>query len=160
MEKRLSYRALRGIKWLIVVGVFALLIVAVTRIVLHQLRPVQMVSLGGSVFRAEIVDEPETRARGLSGRTTLGADEAMLFVFEADGSLPIWMKGMKFPIDIVWLDQDRRIVHIERHVQPDAEPYHTYESPAPARYVLEVAAGQADVSIGAVATFDVASEGL
>ena len=48
---------------------------------------------------------------------------------------------MKMPIDIVWLDRDKKVVHIEENVQPDAEPYEVYQPPVPARYVLEMAAG-------------------
>ena len=51
------------------------------------------------------------------------------------------MKGMKIPIDIVWLDRDMRVVHIEVNAQPDAEPYKTYKPPVSARYVLELVSG-------------------
>lgn len=147
-------------KWLIVCGVLAMIGFAITKVIMHELRPRQMVSLGGTVFRADVADTPTARERGLAGRSSIGRDEAMLFVFDQDGAWPIWMKGMRFPIDIIWLDKDQKVVHVERNVYPDAEPHDSYYSPVPARYVLEVGAGQHNISVGSVARFDIAEEGL
>lgn len=119
-----------------------------------------MVSLGGTVFRADVANTEASRQKGLGGRVSIGRDEAMLFAFDYDASWPIWMKGMKFPIDIIWLDKNRKVVHVEKDVHPDAEPHDTYYSPVPARYVLEVGAGHHNITVGSVARFDIAEEGL
>ena len=66
----------------------------------------------------------------------------MLFVFDHDDRYRFWMKDMKFPIDIIWLDRRDRIVTIHENVSPcPADPCPVYTPPANARYVLEVSAG-------------------
>jgi uncharacterized membrane protein (UPF0127 family) len=65
----------------------------------------------------------------------------MWFIFPEDKVWKIWMKDMKMPIDIVWLDRDKKVVHIEENVEPDTEPHDVYQPPVPARYVLEMSAG-------------------
>ena len=76
-----------------------------------------------------------------SGRQELGKSEGMLFVAEKDGDIPIWMKDMRIPIDIIWLDAKKKVVHVKRDVWPDNEPHEVYHTPVPARYVLELPAG-------------------
>ncbi|MEX0932157.1 MAG: DUF192 domain-containing protein [Candidatus Saccharimonadales bacterium] len=88
----------------------------------------------------EVVDTFEERGRGLSGRSSLPRPHGMLFVFEEYGLHPFWMKEMLFPLDIAWLN-DSEVVHIEHSVSPDTFP-RSFSSSAPAKYVLEVNAGQ------------------
>lgn len=160
MEENVSRSAhylRRAIQWLIIIGVIALLSVGVFNIIQQQLRPKQMVAIGNASVQAEVVDTPEARAKGLSGRSSISSEEGMLFVFGEDKEWAIWMKEMKFPIDIVWLDSDKKVVHFAENIQPDAEPYVEYKPPLPTRYVLELQAGkvkQADIRIGAQANFD------
>ena len=142
------------INWIIVGVVFLMAASAIIVNAKHQMRPQQIIRLGGTVFQVDVADTQRARERGLSGREELRDNQAMLFVFEEDGPLPIWMKGMKFPIDIIWLDRGHQVVHIERNVQPDAVPYNVYQSPVPARYVLEVAAGSRGVIVGSQANFE------
>ena len=66
-----------------------------------------LVSIGSRTFRAEVADNVFTRARGLSGRATLAADEAMLFIFPLPWRYSFWMKGMRFPLDIIWIRKGR-----------------------------------------------------
>ncbi len=88
----------------------------------------------------ELVDTIETRALGLSFREGLSASSGMLFIFEDTEEHGFWMKDMRFPIDIAWLDEDFCIIHIEQNLAPSTYPT-VYEPNAPARYVLEVSAG-------------------
>ena len=56
---------------------------------------------------------------------------------------------MQFSIDIIWMDKFRQVVHVERGLQPDKPPHKSYRPDKKAKYVLEVAAGQADnVTVG------------
>ena len=93
-----------------------------------------------TAVRAEIVSTEEERRQGLSGRNNLREGRGMLFVFEEEGHYSFWMKDMRFPIDIIWISAEKRIVHIEHTVTPDSYP-DSFASPATARYVLEVPAG-------------------
>lgn len=153
----------RAVLWVAVVGILALVGLVVTRVILWEMRPRTTVSISGTVFRVDVADTSELRQKGLSGRPSLGTDEGMLFIFDTDNYWSFWMKDMRFPIDIIWLDKDKQVVHIEHNVQLDVEPYADYTSPDLARYVLEVAAGrarQANIRIGSVMKIDIAKEGL
>jgi len=80
------------------------------------------------------------RERGLMYRDFLADDAGMLFIFNGKGTYPFWMKNMKFPIDIIWINDDA-IVHIERDVPPCAsEQCLSYWPEEEANYVLEVPA--------------------
>lgn len=72
--------------------------------------------LGGQSLTVEVVRTPESITQGLGGRETLAAD-GMLFLLPRRDQPVFWMKDMRFPIDIIWID-DGRIVGIERNVQP------------------------------------------
>lgn len=82
------------------------------------------------------------RAQGLSGRAALAAGEGMLFVFERSDYWGIWMKDMRFSIDIVWLDEEGRVVGLEAEAAPGSYP-DVFVPPLRARYVLELPAGAA-----------------
>jgi hypothetical protein len=120
-------------------AVFAVLALAAAAAVLLQDKE-PMVRIGGESVRVSIADDVEERQRGLSDTDGLAEDEGMLFVFEADGIHSMWMKDMRFAIDIIWISADEHIVHIERNVDPSSYPQ-TFTSGQPARYILEVAAG-------------------
>jgi uncharacterized membrane protein (UPF0127 family) len=74
----------------------------------------------------------------------------MLFVFDRPERYCFWMKDMKFHLDILWLDNSKRIVSIERNMSPRSYPETACPQEA-ARYVFEVNAGlsrQAGVDVG------------
>lgn len=93
-------------------------------------------------FGLEIPGDAAARQRGLSGRDRLADDKAMLFVFEEAGRHCFWMKEMRFSIDIVWLDEDKRVVYIKEDADPASYP-ESFCPPSPAKYVLEFNAGTA-----------------
>jgi uncharacterized membrane protein (UPF0127 family) len=70
-------------------------------------------------------------------------DPGLLFVFDEPGLHGIWMKDMRFPIDILWLDDAFQVVDVRKNVAPDSYPT-VFKPTKPARYVLEVTAGFAD----------------
>lgn len=100
----------------------------------------ELIAIGGTLIIADIADTPEKRTLGLSGRNTLLPDTGMLFVFEQPGAHGMWMKDMRFSIDILWLNDAHEIVHIEERVSPSTYPT-SFSSPTPASLVLELPAG-------------------
>lgn len=66
---------------------------------------------------AEIADTKEKRSLGLSGRESLGQNLGMLFIFEKSDKYRFWMKGMKIPLDFIWIN-DTRVVDILKNIQP------------------------------------------
>jgi len=98
----------------------------------------------GSVLQVEVMVKDEDRAMGLMFRPSLPRDHGMLFVFDTSDFHGIWMKNCRFPIDILWLDEEHRIVHVAEAVPPcKAEPCPVYNPLRRAAYVVELNAGQA-----------------
>lgn len=87
-----------------------------------------------------LAETPEEHARGLSGREGLDADMGMLFIFDHSEQYGFWMPDMHFPIDIIWIGEDWRIVDIMPRTTPESYPT-VFKPRVPARYVLEVNAG-------------------
>jgi hypothetical protein len=101
----------------------------------------------GKVLQAEVMIKDEDRAMGLMFRPSLPLDHGMLFLFERPDFHGIWMKNCKFPIDILWLDADHKIVHLAEKVPPctakEASDCEVYNPLARASFVVELNAGQA-----------------
>jgi len=98
----------------------------------------------GKVLQVEVMVKDEDRAMGLMFRPSLAPDRGMLFLFEQPEFHGIWMKNCKFPIDILWLDEDRTVVHVADSVPPcKADPCPVYQPLRRASYVVELNAGQA-----------------
>lgn len=91
---------------------------------------------------AEVADNPSERKKGLSKRDSLDLDKGMLFVFETPGPYAIWMKDMKFAIDIIWLDENKRIVDIVVAAAAESDKKDDeltiYRPRATSLYVLEI----------------------
>jgi hypothetical protein len=109
-----------------------------------------VVRVGGAAFVVEPAVTPAQRNQGLSGRQVLAPRSGMLFIFEQEGKYTFWMKEMRFPLDLVWIGAGCTVVDLTRNVPPPA-PEQTldklplYLPVAPARYVLEINGGEADL---------------
>jgi uncharacterized protein len=101
----------------------------------------------GTVLQVEVMVKDEDRAMGLMFRPSLPKDRGMLFLFERPDFQGIWMKNCKFPIDIVWLDEERKVVHVAESVPPckaeKGDKCPVYTPLRRASYVVELNAGQA-----------------
>jgi uncharacterized membrane protein (UPF0127 family) len=92
---------------------------------------------------AYVAESDEQRTKGLSVKNALLENEAMIFIFKTEGQHAFWMKNMKFPIDIIWLNNDKSVVHIEHNLQPYILDIfcQIYNPNTNSLYVLETAAG-------------------
>ena len=103
------------------------------------------VELAGQRYSIEVAANDAERARGLMFRDALPADHGMLFIHERQEPQAYWMKNTRIPLDILYFDNARKLVSQQRDVPPcslgDACP--PYPSDAPARFVLELNAGEA-----------------
>ena len=119
--------------------------------------------------RAEVVDTAVDRQQGLMFRENLPEGQGMLFVFKDEGCYGFWMKNMKFPIDIIWIDKEKRVVDIKPNLSPCQEVRESFaggdreksceifEPRAKALYALEVEAGfcrRNKIEIGDRVSFD------
>jgi uncharacterized membrane protein (UPF0127 family) len=103
---------------------------------------VRYVTLDNTTIAAEVADTEAAREHGLSGRDNLAAGSGMLFVFPSDDQAGIWMKDMKFSIDVVWLDASGTVITVVPDLAPETYPKAFFPA-RPARYVLELPAGSA-----------------
>lgn len=102
------------------------------------------ITIGTQNLAVEIMTSPRDWEKGLSGRDTLPPDTGMLFRFPRDHVPIFWMKDMKFPIDIIWIN-DNFIVDIVKNVPvPQDANLPTYSPHKPVDTVLEVPAGYSD----------------
>ncbi len=92
------------------------------------------------MISVKIADTPALQGKGLSGTESLAAGEGMLFVFDTPDQYAFWMKDMNYPIDIIWISGDKRIVDIKTNADPASYPA-AFKPTLPALYVLEVEAG-------------------
>lgn len=119
-----------GVVLLGVIGYFAI----------QSQKHIAPLSIGGQELTVEIANTSQKRSQGLCCRESLADGQGMLFVYDQPGDYRFWMKDTLIPLDIFWIDADKRIVHIEESVQPESYP-ESFGSPEPAQYVLETKAG-------------------
>jgi uncharacterized protein len=98
----------------------------------------------GATYAVELATTPDARGEGLMYRESLPERHGMLFLFPKSGHYPFWMKNCNFPIDIVWISAEHKVVFVAARVPPcKADPCPNYDPKADARYVLEINAGRA-----------------
>jgi uncharacterized membrane protein (UPF0127 family) len=106
-----------------------------------------LVRLGSAEFVCEVARTSESRSLGLSGREYLSSGRGMLFDMETATDAIFWMKGMRFPIDIVWISSDLVVIDVDRNVPvpnsalPDTALPLYHQEGLLSRYVLELNAG-------------------
>ena len=98
---------------------------------------IQYVKIAGVTLKVELALTSGTQEKGLSGKNNLEENEGMLFIFNHTDKYPFWMKDMNFPIDIIWIGEDLRVVYIKKNALPESYP-ETFTPSQNARYVLEV----------------------
>jgi uncharacterized membrane protein (UPF0127 family) len=102
------------------------------------------VTIKGTRFTVEVVDDDQSRAMGLMYRQSMADDAGMLFLFDDAQPRSFWMKNTLIPLDILYFDQNRRLVSISANTPPcknTTSRCPSYPSKKPAQYVLEINAG-------------------
>jgi uncharacterized protein len=99
------------------------------------------VVINGKEIEIEVVSTEKEKAKGLGGRNSLCDSCGMLFKFASMKNHSFWMKDMKFPLDIIWIFNDK-IVYIAKNVPPDYQGIIT--PPMSANRVLELNGGICD----------------
>lgn len=97
--------------------------------------------VGGKIISVEVATTTAQLRQGLSGRDRLDPETGMYFELGQKKQATFWMSGMRFPIDIIWID-NQRVVGIEENAPiPARNTIPTFKSPTEVTNVLEVAAG-------------------
>lgn len=128
--------ALRGVAAIFAATLITLPLAACsdeTRLVVHS-------ESGDHAFTVEIVDTPETRAKGLMYRQELADDAGMLFDFKEERPVSFWMRNTYIPLDMLFIEADGTVLNI--HV--NARPHDTTSIPSagPVQFVLEIPGGR------------------
>jgi uncharacterized membrane protein (UPF0127 family) len=113
------------------------------------------VKVNGKTFDVELPKNPDAFDKGLGGRPCITDSEGMFFRFKQPGQYPFWMKGMKFPIDIIWISAGHKVAAIEVDEAPSTYP-DKFVNQRPAQYVLEIKANlskQLNINIGTPVAF-------
>ncbi|MGB2695882.1 MAG: DUF192 domain-containing protein [Dehalococcoidia bacterium] len=120
------------------------------------------VRVGNLIIDAEVARTEQERQLGLGGRDQLARHGGMLFTFTEDARHTFWMRGMRFPLDFIWIAADGTVAEITANVPPPGagtpdSDLQLLQPVVPVRYVLEVNAGvvaAGAVAVGDAVTFD------
>ena len=124
----------------------------------HQTEIFQINFPTGVSLQGEVANTPEKLLFGLAFRERLRPDGAMLLIFDESGPHTVWTKAFQMPVDLIWVDESKQIVHLVRNAQPCHETTCPRFGPPPtnARYIIETEAGfirRAEVQVGQELSF-------
>ena len=109
--------------------------------------PMGTISVDNNLIQVQIADNEPRRTRGLMFQETLPMDQGMFFVFDEPGTRGMWMLNMQFPLDIIWFDENGKVISIQTNVPPCTTPLEIMSCDAEsvtadnAKYVLEMTSG-------------------
>jgi uncharacterized membrane protein (UPF0127 family) len=125
--------------------IFVVLVIAVGLVMIsNSQKQIKEVIVGGKTFFVELAKTEMEQNRGLSLHVPLSDNQGMLFIFQKEGLYGFWMKDMLFPLDIIWIDSNLRIIYVEKSILPETYPK-TFYPKSKSLYVLEISAGQSDI---------------
>ncbi|MGI8419264.1 MAG: DUF192 domain-containing protein [Candidatus Levyibacteriota bacterium] len=105
--------------------------------------PKSKVTINSHTFSVNSATTSAQQQQGLSGIKSLPQDQGMLFVFDTTAKYPFWMKGVNFPLDIIFI-RDTKVVSIVQNApapKSGETDFPTYQPTAPVNKVLEINAG-------------------
>lgn len=101
-----------------------------------------VVEIKGVEFSVDLAITESQRAKGLMNVSELPLNEGMLFVYEKESPKTYWMKNVEIPLDIIFIDSNRRVVEIFKNIPPcETENCESYYCPKGVQYVLELNGG-------------------
>lgn len=127
---------------------FVLMIMSIGFAVKEDTQTTSKIHIGNTTFEVSVADTWAEKIKGLSGSEPLKRNKGMLFLYDDADFRTFWMRGMNYPIDIIWI-REARVVGIEHSVPFPHEStpliqLPRYTSPERADVVLEIAAGRSN----------------
>lgn len=118
---------------LLIVGLVLVCVAAVLAVTLPRIYQAQQPTAGTTLtvgtgskasktYKLETVTTEQDQTKGLSGRQALQEGSGMHFKYEATAERCIWMKDMRFSIDVIWVDNRNRIVSAVQNMSPSSYP--------------------------------------
>lgn len=123
---------------ILIVGLVAILALGFY-IYQKSLTPTLVAEIGGQKFTLEIADTPYKQSRGLMFRKELLKSNGMIFINETERIISMWMKNTYIPLDMIFLDKDKKVIGILENVPPMTLDQRTIGKPS--KYVIELNAG-------------------
>lgn len=120
------------------IGALVVFIVVVLLISLLLSRKNATVTINDQEFNVKVAKTEAQKQKGLSGANSIGEKDGMLFIFDTPDHYSFWMKDMKFPIDIIYINGDKVVTVIRNAPTQDLK---TYQPESPSDKVLEIQAG-------------------
>ena len=134
----------------VIIGVVGVLTIPSESKLAETKFPMGTVKLDDVTLDVQVAETDAQKTRGLMFQKQLPYDKGMIFVFNYEQVVPIWMLNMQFPLDIIWFDSSGNVVHIAKNVSPCQSAIETATCTVDngggknAKYVLELTAGFVD----------------
>ncbi len=143
-----------------IVIIFSFLIIALIFFILSaQKKRDDTVCFEGSYINVELATTREEMITGLMNRTNLPENKGMLFIFDEEGVYKFWMKNTLIPLDMIWIDENGKIIYIEKNALPcDIPTCPAFGPESSSKYVLEVNGGYTErhkINVGDKARIDI-----
>ena len=110
-----------------------------------------IISIGGQVFKVSVANTLEKIQKGLMFQTELPENSGMLFIYKYEDYHWIWMKNTYIPLDVVWFDENKIVIHKQKLYPGDLKKV---TPPEKSKYILEVAANTFNGSVGDIMLFN------
>ncbi len=115
----------------------------------------ETLKIGDQTLKIAYAGNDKTREQGLSFTKSLAENHGMLFIFDRQETPGFWMKDMNYPLDIIWIDENKTVIGISENIMPETFPEKFYPD-KPVKYALELNAGFANLhnlTVGTVLDF-------
>lgn len=142
----------------IVGGVVVLLLAVAGWFIINNFQSKTTIRLESGVFQLSLATDQPSRDKNLSNRTSLEANGGILLAYPDNDRWQIATRSIHVAVDIIWLDEQKKVVHIVRDVSTESDSDMVYTPQKEARYVIEIPAGKAKesgVKIGSQAVFTI-----
>jgi uncharacterized membrane protein (UPF0127 family) len=126
-------------------------------VLLPQLQPHLTLRIGDGVFNARVVSASQYAKNGIQNISQLREDRAILHIYDSEELWSIDMKDRHDSFDIIWLDSEKKVVHIVKNASSESVPSTTFNPQVNARYMIEMRGGIVDaksIRINSDAYFD------
>lgn len=144
MEYGTRSRGEHGLVWIIIAAVLGVLILFVAYSFWPSNLSSTTVTVGAKTFYADVAATEELRAAGLTERRSLADDQAFLMVYDSDEVWPVETRKIDFPVDVAWIDDDKRVVFIAKNARATGTGTGIFKPKGVSRYVLLLPAGSID----------------
>lgn len=132
------------LSWVFIGILLAAVIATAYFVVWPRLQPHLTLRIGDGVFNARVISAEEYAKNGMPDTEQLSADNAVLHVYSSDGLWSIDMKQRHSFFDVVWLNKEKKVVHIVKNASADSVPDTTFSPKQDARYMIELRGGTVD----------------